>query len=182
MKIWHLECLLNSFESLGFADFDRDSKLADLLLQTSPLIDKWNNVEVLTIDEGKDSDSPHFWDCPVPVFSERAYYTVQDFLRNKAEALSLNHPEKIFYAIHVLNAIDAVDYQKAIIKQLDTGFRVGFEKYAFIEEKVEDEHIFRIFLDDRIRSAVFVSDEFKKAVESDGLAGFQFMEVWDSGK
>ncbi|MGX9708876.1 imm11 family protein [Laceyella tengchongensis] len=40
--------------------------------------------------------------------------------------------------------------------------------------------MFRIFLDDRIRSMVFVSNEFKEAVESNGLVGFQFNEVWDS--
>ncbi|MBA4602066.1 imm11 family protein [Thermoactinomyces mirandus] len=80
------------------------------------------------------------------------FYITQAFLKDKAEALPLIHPEKEFFAIHVLNTVDAIDYNHAVIRQLSSGLRVGFEKYAFIEEKVEGEHIFRIFLDDRIRS------------------------------
>jgi hypothetical protein len=61
-----------------------------------------------------------------------------------------------------------------------TGLRVGFEKYSFYQEKVEDEHIFRIYLDDRIQSKVFVTDQFKETVESNHLTGFKFIEVWNS--
>lgn len=72
MKLWQLKSSLDGFETLGYRDFDRYSKLDELLIQIAPLADQWGFVEVCTIDEGEDSDCPHFWDCPIPVFSEKA--------------------------------------------------------------------------------------------------------------
>ncbi|UWE03712.1 hypothetical protein [Laceyella sacchari] len=54
------------------------------------------------------------------------------------------HPERNFFAIHVTNAIDAIDYDRAVIKKLSTGLRLEFEKYAFVKEKVERENILRL--------------------------------------
>ncbi|MBA4542818.1 MULTISPECIES: imm11 family protein [Thermoactinomyces] len=93
--------------------------------------------------------------------------------------MPLHHVEKRFYGIHVINAINAIDYDRAVIKQLETGLRVGLQKHAFVQEKIASEHIFRIYLDDRVQWKVFVSNEFKEAVESGGLVGFHFIEVWD---
>jgi hypothetical protein len=182
MKVWLLEGSLQGFETLGYTDFDRDYKWNDLLVETTPLTDRWGFVEICTIDEGEESDYPHFWDCPIPVFSKKAVHVLSDFLKGKAEALPLHHCEKSFFGIHVINAIDAIDYNQAIVRQLDTGLRVGYDKYEFIQEKIVGEHIFRIFLYDRVQWKVFVSDGFKEMVESNGLVGFQFNEVWDSEK
>nr|WP_159036303.1 hypothetical protein [Clostridium botulinum] len=43
-----------------------------------------------------------------------------------------------------------------------------------------NEHIFKVCEYSKI--FVFVSDEFKNLVESSGLKGFLFIEVWDSEK
>jgi hypothetical protein len=109
-----------------------------------------------------------------------ALYVTQHFLQDKAEVLPLAHPERNFFAIHVTNAIDAIDYDRAVIKKLSTGLRLEFEKYAFVKEKVERENIFRVYLDESLMWMVFVSDTFKKVVESHNLSGFKFIEVWDS--
>jgi hypothetical protein len=110
-----------------------------------------------------------------------ALYVTQHFLQDKAEVLPLAHPERNFFAIHVTNAIDAIDYDRAVIKKLSTGLRLEFEKYeTFVKEKVERENIFRVYLDESLMWMVFVSDAFKKVVESNNLSGFKFIEVWDS--
>ncbi|MFC7443159.1 imm11 family protein [Laceyella putida] len=98
-------------------------------------------------------------------------------MKDRAEILPLIHLEKKYFAIHVINAIDAVDYDRAVVKELPSGFRLEFEKYAFINEKIEGKHIFRIYLDESLMWMVFISDELKKAVESNGLVGFKFTEV-----
>ncbi|MGX9708843.1 imm11 family protein [Laceyella tengchongensis] len=51
---------------------------------------------------------------------------------------------------------------------------------AFVKEKVERENIFRVYLDESLVWMVFVSDAFKKVVESNNLSGLKFIEVWDS--
>lgn len=184
MKIWELKASLDErYATIQLVNFNRDYEkyFKEKFNSITPLAGVWEDVKVYTLEEGEFSDCPQFWGySAAPVFSARALDITQDFLKDEVEVLPLMHPEKELFAIHVLNAVEAIDYNHAVIRQLSSGLRVGFEKYAFIEEKVKDEHIFRIFLDDRIRSTVFVSDEFKKAVESNGLVGFQFIEVWDS--
>jgi hypothetical protein len=186
VKIWELKASLDErFETIQLVNFDQDYEkyFKERFNSITPLEDVWEEVKIYTLEEGESSDCPKFWGhSAAPVFSERALDVTQDFLKDKVEVLPLAHPEKNYFAIHVMNAIDAIDYNRAVIRQLRSGLRVGFEKYAFIKEKVKGEHIFRIFLDDRIRSMVFVSNEFKEAVESNGLVGFQFNEVWDSEK
>ncbi|MBA4494011.1 imm11 family protein [Paenactinomyces guangxiensis] len=184
MKIWELKASLDErFETLQLVNFDKDYEqyFKDKFNTTNPLLEIWGDVKVFTLDEGESSDCPYFWGySAAPVFSERALGLTKDFLRGKAETLPLVHPVNKYFAIHVLNTIDAIDYDRAVIRQLETGLRVGMDKYAFIPEKIEGQHIFRIYIDDRVRSMVFVSDEFKKLVESNKLVGFEFIEVWDS--
>ncbi|AUS09236.1 hypothetical protein C1X05_10660 [Laceyella sacchari] len=186
MKIWELKASLDErFETLQLVNFDQayEKYFKERFHSITPLADVWEDVKVFTLEDGEPSDCPIFWGhSGTLVFSDRAFNELQKFLKDKVEGLPLIHPQKEYYAIHVMNAIDAIDYHHAVIRQLSTGLKVGFERYAFIPEKVKNEHVFRIWLDDRIGSMVFVSDEFKEAVESKGLVGFQFTEVWNSKK
>ena len=182
MKIWRLESVLDSeFEDLHLVS--EDYSLFYRFHEPIPLADSWKEVEVYTLTKGKESDLPKFWGAPyVPVFSEKALNVVHDLVKDQIEALPLAHPEKRFYAIHVLNVIDAIDYKRAEVEQLRSGLRIGFKKYAFIEEKVKNAHIFKVYLDDRPILPVLVSDQFRETVLSNGLSGFDFIEVWDSEK
>jgi hypothetical protein len=60
---------------------------------------------------------------------------------------------------------------------------LGLEKYAFIHERVKNQHIFKVYLSQRIdSSSTFVSDEFKNCLLENELKRFEFEEVWDSEK
>ena len=184
MKIWQLESVMDSeFEDLQLVNFEEDHFIFDRFDEPIPLADSWKEVEVYTLTKGEDSDLPQFWgEGFIPVFSEKALNVVHDLVKDQIEALPLAHPEKRFYAIHVLNVIDAIDYKRAVVEQLRSGLRIGFKKYAFIEEKVKNAHIFKVYLDNKVDLPVLVSDQFRNTVLSNGLSGFDFIEVWDSEK
>lgn len=86
-----------------------------------------------------------------------------------------------FDGINVINVLDAIDYEKADYKTFRDGKRImAFRKYAFLSSVVLNMPIFKI-VDEKTRYA-FVSSEFKKLVEDNGLIGFKFELVWDSEK
>ncbi|SMP32715.1 hypothetical protein SAMN06265361_10932 [Laceyella tengchongensis] len=187
MKIWQLQSLLNEdFQSLQLVHFEQDyNKYFDKrFFEVEPMFEFWQPVEVYIIEEGKrKSDCPPFWGCSFAlVFSERALGVLEDLVKEKVEALPLVHPEDNYWLIHILHAIDAVDYEKAIVETTESGRLIDFEKYAFSKEKVKGEHIFQVYLGDQVHPVVFVSDEFKHVVEANRLVGFEFIEVWDSEK
>ncbi|SDC80459.1 hypothetical protein SAMN04488112_11710 [Melghirimyces thermohalophilus] len=139
-------------------------------------------MEVYTLSEGQQSDFPQFWgDVTLPVFSKHALHAVHDLIKDQVEALPLKHSEHQYFAIHVLNVVDALDYDKIEVKRmLRSGRRSGIKKYSFYPEKIKGQHIFKVYLDDRVQSDVLVSDEFKERVTSSSLVGYKFVEVWDS--
>ena len=80
--------------------------------------------------------------------------------------------------MNITKVIDCIDYDNAEYKSLPDGKIMFFTKYAFIEDKVKNQHIFKI--PEFKTSRFFVSDEFKKRVEDTGMKGFEFRLLWDS--
>ncbi len=55
---------------------------------------------------------------------------------------------EVYYIINVLNAIDAIDYEKAILKKLRSGLVIDFKKYAFLPNMVKNQTIFKVYLNE----------------------------------
>lgn len=87
------------------------------------------------------------------------------------------------YIIHTLRYIDAVDHDKSEIRALPSGLEVEYLTYSFIEERIENVNIFKVLLNNKKQTTnIFVTAEFKGAIEQTGLTGLKFIEVWDSKK
>ena len=79
------------------------------------------------------------------------------------------------YLINVTNYIDAVDYNRAIVKTLLGKYRVSFDKIAFKSDFIENNYIFKVFIDDiRYSTEIFVSEQFRCLVLDKDLTGFKF--------
>ena len=105
------------------------------------------------------------------IFSKRAVDCIYPLISNYVEVLPLCYEEE-YYIINVTTVLKAIDYEKSEYVTFSDGIRVlAFEKYAFITDVVKNIPIFKIS-DESTRSA-FVSDEFKKIVESNNLTGFR---------
>ncbi|SDW88409.1 hypothetical protein SAMN05444487_107101 [Marininema mesophilum] len=184
MKVWALENdLEQDFEELQLLHFDSDyEKYMQKIQEAKSIADDWGRVEVFSLEEdGRECDSPKFWggSC-IPVFSEKALDVVNDMITDHTEVLPLKHPTNQYFIINVIQVIDAIDYNHSVLKELSSGLRVGFKKYAFHPERLLGQHIFKVYLDSRPHLNVLVSDEFKNRVEARFLTGFRFEKVWDS--
>ncbi|WP_373463781.1 imm11 family protein [Paenibacillus sp. V4I9] len=79
--------------------------------------------------------------------------------------LPLNYTDKQYYVLRVTNILDSIDYEHSELEILSTGLTVGFKKYGFIPEKLNNQYIFKVFINERIYSTVtFVTDDFKDKV------------------
>jgi hypothetical protein len=185
LKIWQLKSNLDGFETLQLvnADQDYDKYFKEKIYTNFLLINKWERVYVHTQDGEKYSDNPHFWaGAGIPVFSKKAIDALHELLRDNVELLPIIHNKYEYFIIHITNVLDAIDYSKAQLKRLKSGLIVGFEKYAFLGDKVKSD-IFKVYLNDNIYpSCVFVTDKFREFVIKSSLAGFDFVEVWGDEK
>ncbi|PGN40666.1 hypothetical protein CN962_28765 [Bacillus cereus] len=152
MKIWELKSSFDDYESFQLLNLEEDSKKyfegkIDSAVKAS---DSWGEIRIKCVEEGNQSDLPHFWG-------------------------------EVYYIINVLNAIDAIDYEKAILKKLRSGLVIDFKKYAFLPNMVKNQTIFKVYLNEILHiPSVFVSDEFRNTLLESDLKGFEFIEVWDS--
>ncbi len=117
------------------------------------------------------------------MISEKAKQVLEPLIGDNVEFLPLlrNSTSEVYYLVHVLNVLDAIDGDKAIFKKLITGLVVGCEKFAFDFNTVQNEMIFKVYINGKIHpTVVFISDELKALIEQSELKGFGFIEVWDS--
>ncbi|MDM5190331.1 hypothetical protein QUF99_24205 [Bacillus sp. DX4.1] len=186
MKIWELKSSFDDYESFQLLNLEEDSKKyfegkIDSAVKASDL---WGEIRIKCVEEGHHSDFPHFWgEIGTPMVSEKAKQFLGPTLGNNVEFLPLIHnvTGEVYYIINVLNAIDAIDYEKAILKKLRSGLVIDFKKYVFLPNMVKNQTIFKVYLNEILYiPSVFVSDEFRNTILKSDLKGFEFVEVWDS--
>jgi hypothetical protein len=137
VKVWQIRSDLNKkFLDVQLFNFNKDfDAYISKLSGTRPIVNEWGDVKVYTVEEGKENDFPKFWgDIHVPVLSEKAVNVVHDLIKDKVEVLPLTHPKHKYFVIHVLNVVDAIDYENAVVKELVSGLRVSFKKYSFFSK------------------------------------------------
>lgn len=139
----------------------------------------WKKVEAKLVANDKElkllpGDFPSLV-THVPVFSQRALTKLKDSLKGNGEALPLVCDEGEYFAFNVTNIVDALDEQRSEIKRFKSSNRImEVVKYRFHDEKLSA-NIFKI--PQTAAMDVFVSDKFKKSIESFNLKGFEFRAI-----
>lgn len=135
---------------------------------------QWTPIKLVRLQPEKGrplSDAPSYY-SHLPVLSERAKTVLENCFTGVAEVLPAINDEGEFWIINVTNVLDCVDYANAGVTRFRSGRVMLFEKYAFLKDKVKQQHVFKI-VEEPLRY-LFVSDDFKKTVEENQLTGFCF--------
>lgn len=178
MNIWKVSADANNYDNLTMCDEKEWDRFMEYQFDGRALKESWKSFEVKEIEEIRRGDLPCLFGA-ILVFSNKAINVLSDFLNGNAETLPISYDKEDYFIINVTNVKDCIDYDKADVKRFKSSGKImRFIKYAFIPERVKDEHIFKI--DGYSKGCVFVSDKFKNVVESNGLQGFLFEEVWNS--
>lgn len=186
MKIWKMENELNGFESFQLSTKDKIflKEFRKKIQSGINIYNEFSNIEIEIIDCGKKSDLPKFWTCSsVFLFSEQAKNCLEYLINDCVEFIPVKHKDVYFYLMNIISIVNAIDYSNASFRKLSTGLVVGLDKYCFVEKEIKGLDVFMTTLNGNIYSTeVFVTSEFKNAVEQNNLQGFKFIEVWDSDK
>ena len=110
----------------------------------------------------------------IKIASPRARTLLEPLIGNQAELLPFETPVGPYYGLHV-KYVDCLDIANIEAKYFDDGRVMRVIKYAFYWDQLEKIHIFR--LQELGLSRLFVSDEFKRIVELNGLTGLLFYPV-----
>jgi hypothetical protein len=154
--------------------------LADLAHVT--VGDAWRPIPVEWIDDELNSGKPKS-DYPTlgstPVLSQHAVDELMDVLVENGEILPLNgDPADRYYAYNVTRILDALDTEKSDAIWFGPGRIMMMKQYAFRDTKLAGATIFKV---PQLRVQVFVTEPVVNRIQSSGLTGFSFREVWKSG-
>ncbi|EJO5347965.1 MULTISPECIES: imm11 family protein [Clostridium] len=180
MKVWELMSQANDYDNFTLCNESDWDKFMEYQFDGRSIKDTWIPFCVEEIETRRKGDKPSLFGT-IPVFSRKAIEVLKKYLDNNAEVLPLSYDKGDYFVINVTNVKDCVDYEKAEVVRFKNSDKIMmFDKYAFKPESIKNEHIFKI--SEYSKVSVLVSNEFKNLVESSGLEGFAFIEVWDSEK
>ncbi|WP_405155032.1 suppressor of fused domain protein [Paenibacillus sp. FSL K6-0108] len=179
MKIWKMTNAVDTKE----LDVVKERGFIDNIGSGVSLINQWTTLEMKhTYGENNTDIYEITSQLADMVINARAIEVLKDYLENKVELLPVKYNNEKHYVMNVINILDCIDKNSSIADKYG-----GFKNYVFIEEEINNEHIFKTISYDYeltelpiISSQTFVSDEFKQRVEEGGLQGFRFRLAWSS--
>ncbi len=143
--------------------------------------DNWKKVELKKID-GRISGDFIFLESGKGLFlNEKALNVLSEYFEN-CELLDIYVDGVKHYYINVLDTINCFDKDNSKYRLYEEYGAVIISKYSLLAEKIKENNIFRVSLENIDQRAkpemdVFVSERFKQTVEEAGLNGFKFVEV-----
>ncbi len=126
---------------------------------------------------GRSGDFPSLLGA-IPVLSARAWKALQGLIGERVEALPLDCAAGPYFAINVLDHIDALDYPRSEVERFDDGGVMAIDSYAFKPKVLQGRHIFK--LPETAPAETLVSGELKALVEKHKLKGLRFDELGEA--
>ena len=110
----------------------------------------------------------------VDACSERARLVIEPLVYGQVEFLPLITPLGPYYEMNI-QRIECLDLEGSTIKYFKEGGILRVVKYSLFWERLKGQHIF--WIRELGTTPTFVSDEFKRVVEKNGLTGLEFYPV-----
>ena len=175
MAVWRLESNIDYY-GLGLI-YDSDAKVTTRFIGES-FGQKWRPLLVELIQH-KGAELGNFLNLSpgILVCDQVALEIIEPLISASVEVLPLQCESGSFWAINVTNIVDCLDRSSSEFEYLASGNLKRISRYVFKSNCVENEPIFKI--PERRGKEIFVLDDFKQLVESNGLKGLTFRKVWE---
>ena len=171
MQFFRLAPDSNKYECIA-PNSPADERAFNRIYKGKPLAKGWKPPSVRRDSRFRPGDFPSLYG-PVPIFSERAWIGLQPLIEGAVEGLPIKHPSgDNYFAIHVLDVVDALDRKKSAVKLYADGGVMRVVNYCFKSKPLKGKQIFRI--PESVYLEVLVSETFKKRVEELKLKGVLF--------
>lgn len=186
MKVYKVECDTNRFQSL-VAEDEAVWSTDTLTFDGSPKEDGWSQVKMRILEPNLIAGD--FVRVASGAFAvrDRAVETIRTVAERSGELLPLDCGRERFWVINVVGAFDLLDHDAVEwVYGKSTGKPIRIKKYAFARSMMVERPLFK--LPQTARAQILTTgammdpeDEFKGVVESAGLTGLRFHELWSDG-
>ncbi|MEK4053998.1 DUF1629 domain-containing protein [Paenibacillus sp. FSL F4-0087] len=135
MKIWKMTNAVDTKE----LDVVKERGFIDNIGSGVSLINQWTTLEMKhTYGENNTDIYEITSQLADMVINARAIEVLKDYLENKVELLPVKYNNEKHYVMNVINILDCIDKNSSIADKYG-----GFKNYVFIEEEINNEHIFK---------------------------------------
>jgi len=184
MKVYKVEFEVDDFSSL----LAKDEKIHEKRLFALNGISKkehWPSI-LMTVIDNENAPVPEIYCCEAAamVLYDKSLELLEKVLPQNIEYLPVKLKSGIGYVINIIGFDDCFDDIKSEwLTDDETDEKLFVDKFSFLEDKVPDNTIFKIYED---RFEIFCSEgdsvrnSFKYIVEKNELSGISFELVWDS--
>ncbi len=180
MNVW--EIMTRQDENIFLTAKEKEHKKLNHFLCGEPMSDRWDPTLSLYVNEKKSnveySDALSF-DASYFVLSERALKIFQDFAGDTIECLPFQCKQQGYLIVNPIEFVDCLDMERSEYKVYKGAPDkiLSYTKLSFVRDDLAGKHLFRI--KHMHESVMACSDEFKTALESAGMIGFQFKKLSD---
>jgi hypothetical protein len=185
MKVYRVMPDVNNFQKL-FPDDDKVWQTQTLLFDGTPRGPAWQAPRVSVLEPLLAKGSFLSLTSGALVVDATACMAILGLLEACAELLPLPYKDETLQIVNVTRCVNVLDedHTKWVLGK-STGQRIRIEKYAFKRSRLTEAPLFKIPETRRgeiltVEGLKDPEDEFKFNVESKGLSGLLFQELWDS--
>lgn len=183
MHVYKMKSDLN-YQALIPRDLERYSTIIGSrgFSEQESLLSRWETLDCFIGDPRLPRGDFLYFTVGTFAFSERIDASLRKLFSSVGELLPLTCDGERYELINILRRIEPVDREIAVPKLLANKWIVGFEKYAFVPNKLHGESIFTI--KDEAGALFTVSDHgdvernFYRRYRELGLEGLNFELVW----
>lgn len=183
MKIWNIRCEADKY--MGY--FIKDEKIIesiDASINSGILIENWEPIKIKREKEVNNiGNVSHLWSIVgCFIVDEKTKTLVEQYFPDKIQFLKVidNENGEELYLSKILECIEAIDYEKSVLRVYLNKFIAGVEKYVF-KDDVLNNSIFKLKLNNIIMPVgIYVNDELKNVITDIGLTGIEFEELYDN--
>lgn len=183
MKIWNMKCDVNKYSGYFVSD-ENIIESINSLINRGITIDNWKTVKIRRDNEiNEDSNIAHLWSIVgCFIVDKKAKTLLEKSFPGKIQFLDVideDNKEEL-YLTNILECIDAIDYEKSVLKIYLNKYIGGVEEYVFREDAL-DNPIFKLKLNNVIMpSGTYTNDDFRNTFNDLDLTGIIFEELYDS--
>jgi len=183
MKVYRIRADVNTYQSLLLVD---DALYATdvIFFDCKPKASTWQPIEFYCLyPKLKPGDFYDFVGGTL-IIPPATLDKARKFFEMAGEVLPVIYNQETWYLINILECINALDQNHAEWLITEDGRRVSLEKYAFHQNRFVISSLFKV--PETCRGAILTyerskdpNEEFKAFVETEGLTGLVFEEVWN---
>ncbi len=175
MSIWTVSADVNNYWTVEVINDQMYWEMLTYDVNGQSLRNRWPNLSVRTLQEDRIGGNFPGMSGSLLVVDQKAYQVVQSIVSEFTETLPLTCIDDGYdelVAINVTTVLDCLDHEQSDLTRFNDGRVMWVDKHVFDMECVKGVPIFKI-VEHRL-NRIYVNDDFKHAVEQNGLKGLIF--------